>query len=513
MPEPPFKDDDGQLVAYVDILDTPCGKIAYQLAKYGYKFGISSRGTGDLITGPDGEEEVDPDTYQLNAFDLVEIPAVKSARLSFVESLDKKRYNKTLRQSLCESLDKENNENRKIMKEALADLGIVLNESAAQELDTFLKEWKEANLMVNLEDLIDEYYQETGIYLSKIMYNKNEYDNFVNWVKENYDVDIHGIEESLEEDYDNSYQKISDTIDLCVSKLSKDELFNFLQGVIDQCRSLANENGILVESEEPSEASSDKKEEEEVVDDKSEVELVAEFQEALIKIKKLEEDNLSLSEQLSVGNAKEIKLNEEMARYKKATIDLSDTIKELKPLKEEINELRESLNKKDKIISSNNSRINSLVESRKKASLEITSIKELNEDLLTENKILTKQLNDNESELDTVSKQLDSTKALVEKYRRSYKSLKENYLEAKAESFGLRKEDVLRELNESYKVSDIDSVCKKLSQYKDNIRKLPFRLTEDTRVSIKPSRNEYIKDDFSLDDSISDSLLQLANIK
>jgi len=65
MPEPPVKDKDGQLVAYVDILDTPCGRIAYQLAKYGYRLGISSRGTGDLITGPDGEEEVDPDTYQL----------------------------------------------------------------------------------------------------------------------------------------------------------------------------------------------------------------------------------------------------------------------------------------------------------------------------------------------------------------------------------------------------------------------------------------------------------------
>ena len=75
MPEPPVKDDKGQLITYIDILDTPCGKIAYQLAKYGYKFGISSRGTGDIIEDWEGNEEVDPDTYQLNAFDLVEIPA------------------------------------------------------------------------------------------------------------------------------------------------------------------------------------------------------------------------------------------------------------------------------------------------------------------------------------------------------------------------------------------------------------------------------------------------------
>ena len=77
MPEPPVKDDNGNLVGYVDIIDTPCGRIAYQLAKYGYKFGISTRGTGDLIEGfGDEGDEVDPDTYQLNAIDLVEIPAV-----------------------------------------------------------------------------------------------------------------------------------------------------------------------------------------------------------------------------------------------------------------------------------------------------------------------------------------------------------------------------------------------------------------------------------------------------
>lgn len=514
MPEPPVKDKDGQLVAYVDILDTPCGRIAYQLAKYGYKLGISSRGTGDLITGPDGEEEVDPDTYQLNAFDLVEIPAVESARLSFVESLEKKRYNKTLRQALTESLNKETDENKKVMKEALDNLGIKLDESAAQELDDYFNEWKASNPELDLEDLIDEYYHETGIYLSKIMYSEDEYNNFVNWVKETYDEDVHGIGESLKEDYFNPFQKITDTLDDCIAKLSEEEIHEFLQGVIDQCRSLADEKGLLVESEESSEASSDKDEEEEVVDDKSDVELVAEFQEALVKIKKLEEDNLSLSEQLSVGNAKENKLNEEMARYKKATIELSDTIKTLKPLKDEVNTLKESLSEKDKIISTNTSRINSLVEARRKAQSDIDSVKELNEDLTKKNTSLSEELERNSKELDTVSKQLDSAKELVEKYRRSYKSLKENYLEVKAESFGLRKEDVLKKLDESYKIRDINRVCEELSQQKTNMRKLPFRLTEDTRVSVKPSKNEYIKDgvDFG-DDSISDSLLQLANIK
>ena len=143
MPEPPVKDKDGQLVAYIDLLDTPCGRIAYQLAKYGYKLGISSRGSGDLIEGPDGEEEVDPDTYSLTAFDLVEVPAVKSARLSFVESLDKTRYGKTLRQSLTESLEKASEEDRKLMKESLDTLGIKLNESTIVTKGDSLNDEKE----------------------------------------------------------------------------------------------------------------------------------------------------------------------------------------------------------------------------------------------------------------------------------------------------------------------------------------------------------------------------------
>ena len=130
MPEPPVKDNKGDLIAYVDIVDTPCGRIAYQLAKYGYKFGISSRGTGDIIEDYNGNEEVDPDTYQLNAFDLVEIPAVENARLSFVESLDsKKKYGKTLKEKLTEELNKASEADKKIMNETLNNLDINLNES------------------------------------------------------------------------------------------------------------------------------------------------------------------------------------------------------------------------------------------------------------------------------------------------------------------------------------------------------------------------------------------------
>lgn len=154
MPEPPVKDSKGDLIAYVDIVDTPCGRIAYQLAKYGYKFGISSRGTGDIIEDYNGNEEVDPDTYQLNAFDLVEIPAVESARLSFVESLDtNKKYGKTLKQRLTEELDKASEEDKKIMKETLDNLDIKLDEKLVEPSEEDLKpiEDKFAELGLEIE--------------------------------------------------------------------------------------------------------------------------------------------------------------------------------------------------------------------------------------------------------------------------------------------------------------------------------------------------------------------------
>lgn len=121
MPEKPKKDKDGHLVASLDILDTPNGRIVETLAKYGYKLGISSRGTGDTYIDADGEEHVDEDTYKLEAWDIVLLPAVKSARLKMVESV---QDGKTFKQAINESLTKATPDERKVMTETLDRLDI-----------------------------------------------------------------------------------------------------------------------------------------------------------------------------------------------------------------------------------------------------------------------------------------------------------------------------------------------------------------------------------------------------
>lgn len=120
MPEPPTKDRDGHLVGYFDIIDTPCGRIAYALAKYGFNLGISSRGSGDTFLDDAGEETVDEDTYSFNAFDLVLLPACKDARLQLAESLDTKKikFNEEIKKQLEASSDGD----KKIMTEALENL-------------------------------------------------------------------------------------------------------------------------------------------------------------------------------------------------------------------------------------------------------------------------------------------------------------------------------------------------------------------------------------------------------
>ena len=116
----PKKDSDGKLQAVFNILDTPNGRILKTLCDYGCNIGISSRGSGDLIQDFDGNESVDPDTYNCEGWDAVLIPAVKEARLKYVnESLEKTRYKKSLRTRLQEAIEKADEDHKKSMTESL----------------------------------------------------------------------------------------------------------------------------------------------------------------------------------------------------------------------------------------------------------------------------------------------------------------------------------------------------------------------------------------------------------
>lgn len=691
MPEPPVKDNDGNLVAYVDIVDTPCGRIAYQLAKYGYKFGISSRGSGDIIEDYNGNEEVDPDTYQLNAFDLVEIPAVESARLQFVESLDtKKRYGKTLKEELVNELNKASEEDKKIMSESLKNLDIKLDEKLVEpseedlapieakfaelglevegkgktlfgnvhyqlrkELDhkvtkddlgpifdelcdldtpnlptvcnvgihrdgdniisasvdvlqkqvtealhnkdrkTFAKALLDANTENDLFNNIKEiasYDKILGRYLLKInkeggsvAYRAKKMSDFLTEELQNTDGWGDHIQGQLEQTFGNledlmyevrnavrgSYAVNGDTVqdlvgelrdladqlsmnaddlefdqdslnetaklnkeqvseDGCSNKKDVDEAFNphgytnvinaindgieddtdtealqdYLQNIVGYCRSIANDYDILLESVSDI-GCSDK--EDQVVEENagnSGEDLMKELQDALSKNGELEKDNLSLQEKLSVCNAKEIKLNEELSKYKKVSSSLSDTAKKVKSLEEEVENLNSQLDYKDKLIESKNDRLSKLITFKKE------NISKLNE---SDSKIsdLESRVKSLSESVSNSNKKLADATALVKKYQRALKESRDRYIDAKALACGLSADSVRAQLKESYNYKDIDSVCDKLVEQKVNMSKLPFRLNEGAQLKAKSSQNEYIRGNRMPDDDVSDYLLSM----
>lgn len=152
MKEPPKKGKDGLLMGRWDILDTPNGRILKTLVDYGYKVGISSRGTGDVFSDDNGNEQVDSDSYDFQAFDIVLLPAVKAARLSPVtESLS---VNKTLRQALTESLNNSSESDRKIMESTLKELHLeVLSEEKVESIPIMGGDKDDSLVVVKKESL------------------------------------------------------------------------------------------------------------------------------------------------------------------------------------------------------------------------------------------------------------------------------------------------------------------------------------------------------------------------
>lgn len=188
MPEPPIKKD-GKLWAKFDILDTPNGRIAATLAKYGYKLGVSSRGSGDTFIDNDGNESVDPDTYDFTCFDLVILPAVEAARLQFKESLN---TNNSLKKALSESLNKASEDDRKIMEETLNNLHIDLN----PEMDSNKEVKNEA--VDNNEALVEE--------LQKILVEKESLEAKIIELQEKLSVCY--AKESVAEERLNKYKSV-----------------------------------------------------------------------------------------------------------------------------------------------------------------------------------------------------------------------------------------------------------------------------------------------------------------
>lgn len=96
------KPDEGVIYGEAEILDTPTGRIVKALADSGAKLGISSRGMGEEIY-VDGQNIIDPDTYDFITFDVVVTPANTKARVSLTESKQFNKLTENFKKEISES--------------------------------------------------------------------------------------------------------------------------------------------------------------------------------------------------------------------------------------------------------------------------------------------------------------------------------------------------------------------------------------------------------------------------
>lgn len=99
--------DEGVIYGEAEILDTPTGRIVKALADSGAKLGISSRGMGEEIFR-NGQNIIDPETYDFITFDVVVTPANTKARVELTES---KQYSK-LTENIKREIDECETENQ-----------------------------------------------------------------------------------------------------------------------------------------------------------------------------------------------------------------------------------------------------------------------------------------------------------------------------------------------------------------------------------------------------------------
>ena len=411
MPEKPKKDKDGHLVARFDILDTPNGRIAYTLAKYGYKLGISSRGNGDVFEDVNGNEHVNEDTYDFQGFDLVLLPAVKSARLRMVESV---QNGKTFKQAINESLEKATPDEKRVMTETLNNLNI-------------------------------EYTSEKSI-------------------------------DKKEPEF------------------------------------AANNAGANV---------------------------VKELQESLLTQQKLQATITELQEKLSVCYAKESKYEEDIAKYKSAIRNLSESASNAKALQNKVTSLNEELKQKDLQIKTNIENQHKILERKeldsnrqqrlsesllkktallekannqiKELSLNIESLKE---NYNKEKESLQESLADMKKTLSIKSTEystkLDKANKLVEKYKNTTAKVINRYIESKSTLLGIDKNEIINKLPNNYSFDDIDTICEDISEVNLKVNSLPFNLSKISKAEVKESK-EPILPSTGLDDNVDESLLKLAN--
>ena len=507
IPEVP-KIVNGDLYAYVDILDTPNGRILKTLCDYGFQPGISSRGSGDV----DINNEVDPETFFLETFDIVGIPAVKKARLAVCESLD--TDNIKLRKALKESLNKEKVEDQEIVKEALSNLKFTLNEDADEPFEDIeigepeivepdpefvepeFDDEEDAEAPAALEEPENEM---PNITVGELIDNLSDFDKEA--PVEFAPIEIEGVEYKVDAwNYVADDEKLHINLDIIPAEeddINSEEVAEQPEDATDET---VVDEPVLADEENHSD---------EAIDDGA-AELVASLKEMIRQKESLEADAKALKESVAVSDTKVKKLEEELSQYKNSFARLSTLAAESKEAKKEVQKLTEQLNIKEqtiKTLQTNQANAKALTES-------------VNEQA-NKSKVLAEKLATRTSELEkaqtALNEQAEKHQAEIAKYTRVAKNYKAKYLEAahkyvemKASMLGVKTSEITSRLNEGWTFDDVDRVCDKMLESV----KPSFGLARDAKVKLVESRQPRTTvNNVDGGYEIDDDLLILAGLK
>lgn len=538
IPEVP-KIINGDLCACIDILDTPNGRILKTLCDYGFIPGVSSRGSGDVMPNND----VDPETFFLECFDVVAIPAVKKARLSMCESLDKNTI--SLKKALTESFNKASEEDKAIMKETLENLDIDIesSEEAQEELvekkhltideipwdpeetpDTLTEDSESEEASDAEESEVEPSEEPTDEEVEEPVEEISTEEVAIDVSTED-EVDLNTVGDAIEllQEYDDDIKVELEPIEIDGKEYPVDGFTSFVDDSGEEpilvlgvnCEADKEPNADEdkeqdTEEETPVETVEEVEETEESADDDGDDEVIESLKEMVRQKEALETEVNDLRKAKSVGDAKEQELQEKLQRYRTAFKTTSAEAAKVPELEAKVKELTEKLTQSQNNVKTLTEKVNKA--QQLKESIEANKV---NERRLTEEvSRLTKKSETLEAKLEGQNKvyteKLQERTNLAKAYKARFIETLTKYVESKAKMLGVAPSEITSRLNESYTLKDVDAVCDEILDSAANFSRLPFggRTKAAARISESVSRPaaKYEEDDLS-------DLYELAGLK
>ena len=544
------------LYAFVDILDTPNGRLLKTLVDYGFVPGISSRGSGDVMDN----NQVDPETFFLETWDIVQLPAVKKARLNVCESLDS---NKTkLRKALVESYMAAKEEDKDTMKKALENLNIDIEEEISNE------ETLETPKVLTAEDipwdpdadqvLTEETEDENNSEVDSVSEDSEETsetdensesaedadqketeedsseDTTEIDVNSRNEVDLDTVADAIEmlQEYDEDTKIEAESIQINGEEHQINGFTSFVDTEGDEdilvigvtCESSdekelenadSNIEAIEIEDEEPSvETIEEVDDEEDSADDDGDTEVIESLKELVKQKEALEAEVSDLRKAKSVGDAKEQELQEKLNRYRTAFKTTSAEAAKVPELTSKINKLTEQLTQSNTTIKTLTEKVNNTRQLKESVKNGKTTITRLNEEI----SVLTKKSKTLEAKLEGQTKvfteKLQKRTEVAKTYKTVFLETLNKYVNFRASILGVKPSEITSRLNENYTLADVDAVCDQILDSTVGFSRLPFGGRTKTSVRIaesvsKPSKNSDPMNGYEIDDS----LLELAGLK